>query len=71
MMKPAREPASSRPKPFAFLKSPTNLARSPLLVALVGRKMTVVVRHQLYLRNFPVHAFGSRAKGFSPSLARR
>ena len=51
-------------------KSPTNLARSPLLVALVGRKMTVV-RHQLFLRNLPVQACDSRAQRFSPPLARR
>ena len=36
-------------------KSPTNLARSPLLVALVGRKM-IVARHQL----FPQKPPGSR-----------
>ena len=36
-MELAREPASTRPKPCASLKSAINLARSPLLVALVGR----------------------------------
>ena len=46
-MKPTREPASSRPKPCASLKKPPDLARLPLLVALVGRKMTVV-RHQFF-----------------------
>ena len=51
-------------------KSPTNLARSPLHVVLVGRKMTVV-RDQLSLRNLPIRAFDSRAQGFSPLLARQ
>ena len=69
-MKPAREPASSRPKPCASLKSPTNLARSPFHVALIGRKMTVV-RDHLSLRNLPDRAFDSRAQGFSPPLARQ
>ena len=32
MVKPAREPAASRPKPGASLKKPTNIGRSPLLV---------------------------------------
>ena len=32
LVKPAREPASSRPIPSASLKSPTNIARSSLLV---------------------------------------
>ena len=52
-------------------KSPTtNLARSPLLVALVGRKMTMV-RHQLFPQKPPVQACDSRVQGFSPPLARR
>ena len=42
LVKPARERASSRPKPCESLKSPTNLVRSPLPVTLVGRKQTVV-----------------------------
>ena len=51
-------------------KSPTNLARSPLLVALVGRNKTVSVI-SVSLRNLPVQACDSRAQGFSPPLARR
>ena len=39
-------------------------------MALVGRKKTVV-RHQLSLRKIPVHAFYSRAQGFSPPPARQ
>ena len=70
-MKPAREPASGHQNPSASLKNPSNLARSPLLVALVGRKMTVV-RHQLFPQKTPgSHAFDFRAQGFSPPLARR
>ena len=60
-MKPAREPPSSRPKPCASLKKSHSLARSPLLVALVGRKITVV-KHQL----FPQKPLGSRLQ-FSPT----
>ena len=51
-------------------KSPTNLARSPLLAALVRRNKTVV-RHQFFPQNLPVQACDSRAQGFSPPLARR
>ena len=51
-MEPVREPASSPPKPCASLKKNTNLARSPLLVALVGRNKTVV-RHQLFPQKPP------------------
>ena len=66
-MKPAREPASSRPKPCASLKkSPTILARSPLLVALVGRKMTVV-RHQLFLQKPPGSSLWFSRTGVQPS----
>ena len=65
-MKPAREPASSRPKPCASLKSPTNLARSPLQVALVGRKMTVV-RDQLFPRKPPGSRFRFSRTGVQPS----
>ena len=46
------------------------LACSPLLVAVVGRRMTMV-RHSFSLRNLPVQACDSRAQGFSPPLARR
>ena len=55
LVKPAREPASSRSKPCASLKKSHDLARSPLLTALVGRKITVV-RHQ----HFPQKPPGSR-----------
>ena len=53
LVKPAREPISSRPSPVHPSKSPTNLDRSPLLVALVGRKIDI----GFSLENFPVHTF--------------
>ena len=65
-MKPARKPVSSRPKPCASLKSPTNLARSPLHVALVGRKMTVV-RDQLFPQKPPGSRFRFSRTGVQPS----
>ena len=52
-------------------KSPTNLARSPLLVALVGRKNWPWSDISFSLGNLPVHAFYYRAQMFSPPLARR
>ena len=70
-MKPAREPESRRPKPCASLKKPHESSPSPLLVGLVGKKMTTVVRHKHYPRNIPVQTDDSRAQGFSPPLARR
>ena len=71
-MKPAREPASSRPKPCASLKNASRIlpVRHSLL-ALVGRKQTVVIDQSFSLRNFPVRAFDSRAQGFSFLLARQ
>ena len=65
-MKPAREPASSRPEPCASLKPPTNLARSPLLVTLLGRKMTVV-RHQLFPQKPPGSSLWFSRTGVQPS----
>ena len=69
-MKPAHEPASIRSKTCASLKSPTNLARSPLLVALVRKK-----KDRGQTAAFPSET--SRFKpsilahrGFSPPLAR-
>ena len=48
-------------------KSPTNLARSPLLVALVGRKMTTVVRHQLFPQKPPGSSLWFSRTGVQPS----
>ena len=69
-MKPAREPASSRSKLCASLKSPTNLVRLPLLVVLVRRK-TPWPDITFSLRNLRVYAFHSCAQGFSTALARQ
>ena len=66
-MKLAREPAPSRSKTCASLKSPTNLARSPLLVALVGKKKTVV-RHQLFPQKPPGSTLPFSPTGVQPSL---
>ena len=65
LVKPARESASSRPKPCASLNNalPILPVRRSLL-ALVGRK-------HFSLRNLLVRAFDSRAQRFSPPLARR
>ena len=71
LAKPAREPASSCPKPCASLKkAPENFPARRSLLALVKRKQTVV-RDRLSLRNLPVCAFDSRAQGFCTPLARR
>ena len=48
-------------------KNPTNLARSPLLVALVGRKMTTVVRHQLFPQKHPGSSLWFSRTGVQPS----
>ena len=69
-MKPAREPASSRPKPCTSLKKPHESCPFALLMTLVGRKKAVV-RHQLFPQKPPGFRLDSRAQGFSPSLARR
>ena len=47
-------------------KSPTNLARSPLHVALVGRKMTMV-RDQLFSQKSPGSRFRFSRTGVQPS----
>ena len=61
----AREPESSRPKPCASLKKNTNLTRSPLLVALVRRKMTVVT-HQLFPQKCPGSRLNFSLTGVQP-----
>ena len=56
-MKPAREPASSRPKPCASLKKPhESCPFAAPCVALVGRKITVV-RDQLFPQKHPGSRF--------------
>ena len=52
--------------PVHSWKSPTNLARSPLLVALAGRKMTVV-RDQLFPQKPPGSSLWFSRTGVQPS----
>ena len=72
LVKPAREPASNRPKPCASLKNaPRILPIHRSLLTLVGRKQSVVAMISFSLRDLPVRDFDSRAQGFSTPLARR
>ena len=72
-MKPAREPASSRPKPCASLKKPHESC--PFAAPCGPRRKKNDDRGtsdiSFSLRNLPVQACDSRAQGFSPPLARR
>ena len=72
MVKPAREPASSRPKPCASLKKPHECC---LFAAPCGPRRKKNDRAwsdiSFSLRNLPVQTCDSRAQGFSPPLARR
>ena len=66
-MKPAREPASSRPKPCASLKKPhASCPFAALHVALVGRKVTVV-RDPLFPQKPPGSRFRFSRTGVQPS----
>ena len=70
-MKPAREPVSSRPKPCASLRKPHE---SCPFAAPYGPRAKKNYRRQTSAfpsETSPVHAFDSRAQGFSPPLARR
>ena len=72
-MKPAREPASSRPKPCASVKKPHESC--PFAAPCGPRRKKNDDRPwsdmSFSLRNLPVQACDSRAQGFSPPLARR
>ena len=70
-MKPAREPASSRPKPCASLKKPHESCpfAAPCWPSYEENRPLSEIRFPL--RNLPVFAFDSRAQGFSTPLARR
>ena len=72
-MKPAREPASSRPKPCASLRKPHESC--PFAAPCGPRRKKNDDRGtsdiSFSLRNLPVQACDSRAQGFSPPLARR
>ena len=68
-MKPAREPASSRPKPYASSEKPHE---SCPFAAPCGLRSKKNDRCQTSaFPNLPVHAFDARAQRFSPPLARR
>ena len=62
----ARASIQPSQSPVHLWKSPTNLARSPLHVALVGRKMTVV-RDQLFPQKPPGSRFRFSRTGVQPS----
>ena len=72
-MKPAREPASSRPKPCASLKKPHESC--PFAAPCGPRRKKNDDRPwseiSFSLRNLPVQACDSSTHGFSPPLARR
>ena len=70
-MKPARLPASSRPKPCASLKKPHDFC--PLTAPCWPSQKENRPRSEISfsLRYFPVRAFDSRAQGFSPPVVRR
>ena len=71
-MKPAREPASSRPKPCASLKKPHEFCTFAAPCGPSCRnKQDRASDIGFSLRNLPVQACDSHAQGFSPPLARR
>ena len=70
-MKPAREPASSRPEPCASLKKPHESCPFAAPCGPRRKKNDCSQDISFSLRNLPVHAFDSRGQGFSPPLARR
>ena len=70
-MKPAREPASSRPKPCAFLKKPHESCPFAAPCGPRRKKNDRWSEISFSLRNLPVQACDSRAQGFSPPLARQ
>ena len=73
-VKPAREPTSSPPKPFASLMThhAVILPVRRFLVALAGRKQTAVVRDRLFPQKpLAARTFDSRAQRFSTPLNRR
>ena len=68
LMKPAREPASSRPKPCASLRNATRiLSVRRCLLALVGenRRWSEI---SFSLRNLPIRAADSRAQGLNMNI---
>ena len=70
-MKPAREPASSRPKPCASLKKPHECCPFAAPCRPSEEENRPWSEISFFLRNVPVRAFDSRAQGFSTLLAHR
>ena len=68
LVRPGREPASSRPKPCASLKN--SHKSCPFAAPFAKRKMTVV-RHQLFPQKPPGSRLRFSRTGVSPPLARR
>ena len=71
LVKPAREPASSRPKSCAFLKKPHESSPFAASCRPLQEENRPWSEIRFSLRNLPVRVFDSRAQGFSTSLASR
>ena len=69
-MKPARESASSRPKPCAYLKNSRILPVRRSLLALVGRKQTMA-RDQLFPQKPPGSRLVFRSRDVSSAVPPR
>ena len=70
-MKPAREPASSRPEPCATLKKPHESCPFAAPCGPRRKKNDRGQRSAFPSETSPVRAFDSRAQEFSPPLARQ
>ena len=72
LVKPAREPASSRPKSCAFLEKPHESSPFAAYCRPLQEENRPWSEISFSLRNLPVRAFDSRAQGFStPPASRR
>ena len=71
LVKPAREPASSRPKPYASMKTPHESCLFAAPCWLSQEEKIPRSDISFSLRNLPVRAFDSRAQGLITPLAGR
>ena len=71
LMKPAREPTSSRPKLCASLETTPRIMPVRRFLSVRVRKNGPWLEINFSLRNLPVRAFGFHAEEFSTPLARR
>ena len=71
LMKPARKPASSRPKPCASLETTPRIMPVRRFLLVRVRKKRPWLEINFSFRNLPVRAFDFRAQEFSTPLARR